>query len=148
MLSLLTVSVAAAAVLIWIVVIHISLSNQHHPLFRVILVLSLGALFWGFDLCRPQSIPHNLMWVAPSIGLIANLWARAVKLDKRTVISCSIGILITGLMVWAVIIPARATDSTIYQLPPKEQLAETAGLPGAPEISADFLRKIRAKGSQ
>lgn len=130
-----------AGVLLWILVIHFSLSNRHHPALRVALVLALGALFWGLNQNRPPNIPHHIMWVAPSVGLIANLWAMTVKLDKRAIASLLVGGLMVGLVIWATI-PARATDSSI-QLPTKEQLAESAGLTGAPPIDADFLRQIR-----
>lgn len=139
--------VSVSAVLLWIAIIHIGLSDRHHPALRIGLVLAVGALFWGFDLGHPQTIPHNLMWVAPTVGLTANLWARIIKMDGRVIISAVIGVLMTCLFIWA-IVPARAADKPIsatYQLPIKEQSVESAGLPGAPPISADFLRKIRGQ---
>ena len=130
--------------LLWIFVIHFGLSRQNHPVPRMILILAFGAFFFWLDQNRPEGFSHNVMWVAPVVGLVINLWGIVTKLDKRAVISLLIGGLIIGLMVWAVI-PANTTsdDSTTveYQLPPKEQLITNSDLAGPPPISRLFFYK-------
>lgn len=143
MISFLT---ACVMVIFWVVLTHIALTSPNHPVFRLLLVISAGAVFWTVNAARPEGISQNLMWVAPTIGLIANLWARAVKLDGRTVASAAIGLVVTALLVWA-ILPAYAENNNNQDALPDLPAIEKVVRPpsGVPPISADFLRQIRAE---
>jgi len=131
-------------VVFWVVLTHVALTSSNHPVFRLLLVISAGVVFWTVNAARPEGISQNLMWVAPTIGLIANLWARAVKLDGRTLASAAAGILVTFLLLWA-ILPAHAENNqdTSPDLPAIEEIVRPPS--GVPPISADFLREIRAE---
>ena len=141
-MSFLTVG---AMVVLWVTLIHISLTSQNHPVFRLLLVLSAGAVFWAISVEGLGGIPPNALWITPGVGLIANLWARVVRLDIRTLASAAVGLLVASLLVWAVL-PAHAEKAETDLMPLPDKSVVIQSLPSAPPISPDFLHQISKNG--
>ncbi len=119
-------------------VIHFVRTGREHWTIKGLLLAVLAFFFWLLYQNRPPEVTVHVIWAAPVVGILFNLWGiMMVQLDKRVVASLLIGGLMIGLAVWAGT-TAHATSAT-PPLPPKEQLTRPIVLIEPPPISRTFF---------
>jgi len=138
------IPVAVSLSVFWIVLTYVALSaKETHPLFRLLLVLSAGGVSLALSPIDPEI--RNLLWLAPSIGLVANLWSFLIRIDKRTAVSIVAGGVITFLFLWGVLPRQNAEAENDSPFPPTlPTISEIRG-PQPPAISEEFLAKIQKR---